>query len=106
MMTVHRRRRSFTVCAVVVILAGCGGGSFSPAGSALAPGAENVGSTGSAMHTDAAPRKSTITVMWENTKQPVADAVVKLGWGKTAAYLSAAATRRAARAAEKAESSS
>lgn len=74
MMTVHRRRRVLTVCAAIVILAGCGGGSFSPAGSAL-------------VHSDAASRKSTITVMWENTKQPVADAVVKLGWGKNCGLL-------------------
>jgi hypothetical protein len=39
------------------------------------------------MHSDAAPRKSTITVKWENTKQTVADAVVKLGWGKNCGLL-------------------
>jgi hypothetical protein len=96
-MTVHRRRRVLMVCAVIVILAGCRGGSFSPAGSALAPGAENVGSTGSAMHTDAPPRKSTITVMWENTKQPVADAVVKLGWGKNCGLLECSSYQKSGR---------
>ena len=39
------------------------------------------------MHADAATRKSTITVKWENTKQAVADAVVKLGWGKNCGLL-------------------
>jgi hypothetical protein len=92
-MTISRPQGVLTISAAVAILAGCGGGSFSQPGSPGVPDATVLPRT-SGVQSDAASRTSTITVKWENTRQPVPDAVVKLGWGKNCGLLGCSSYQR------------
>jgi hypothetical protein len=83
MMRIAHKGRALTATVAIAILAGCSGGSAGPFGSTALPSAKSIvpemraGQTVSPLN-----KRSIITVKWLFTNKTVADAVVKLGWGK------------------------